>query len=166
MANEQAREPELVVRFEQDVPHTYVSYAVNMRQVAASVQTIWPDIKRGMPAALRPAIETLMFALRQGGLVKRMLKERGLPEMDKAAPDRDSEAMRCLALCIANDIYNRTFDAQGNQHSWDISRKEFTGAYEGLIRRAPEYDGIGAHAIATTVQGSSEQQPEPATTTV
>lgn len=162
-----ATEPEIIIRFEQQMPGTYVSYAVNMRQVSESMKTVWPDLRKGVPAMLRPAVDTLMFALRQGGVVKKMLKERGLPEMNKDAQDKDTEAMRCLALCIACDIYNKTFDAKGNQHAWDISRKEFADAYEGLVRRAYEYDGtVLSHAIAEAVPEGSTPEPSSTPATV
>lgn len=145
---------EIVMRFETN--NGFVAYSINGEELARRGYISWSTMSGYIPKLIRPIVDTFLFSLRHG-VVNRLLKEQGLPPMDKQATDRDAEAIRCICLLMCHHVHNLSLDKQtGKVKPVDFTVTDLAGVYDGMVKRAPEYDSLKLPSEATNVYSEKE----------
>lgn len=147
---------EIIVRLESD--NGYTAYAFNCDALVTRTYDVFPAVMNWLPGVFSKPLDAFLFGLRHGP-VQKMLKDKGLPELDKKAEDKNAETAKALAMIFLSSVAKASTDANGNVMPVDITRDDLAGAYTGLVRRVPEYDGLPHETVPA---GQIEAPAEPA----
>lgn len=162
---------EVIVRME--TSRGFQSYAVNYETFAARIADAWPSVAASIPALFRPLVEGFLFALRHGPL-QRTAKEQGVNADDflkESAYDRehgikrdkDAGAMALMAYLIFHRARKVMFTEDGRVEPLDMRQRDLADAYEGIIKRTPQYDALPAAPAADASQiAAAETSQAPA----
>lgn len=129
---------EVIIRLESE--EGMVAYAIDTDIASAKAGDGYVSIRESLPRIIRPAIDGFLFALRHG-ILQRLLKDAGLPGPCKDC-DKDRATVESATRLFMHKFVQFGHDQEGHVVPIDLSRKDLSEAYQGFIRRAPEYDGV------------------------